>query len=159
MPLSPAPWVELPLAATLSNVSQTKAPRPAVSLLGVRGAAKAFLLANLGRKSTTPWVIVTANDEVSRELAGDLEMAGLPAERLVTWDPSPYSAASPSIVTRNSRARTLFQLSEWIAAPQSGLLIASVPALNQASLPLRLFQSRTLRIRKGDPGPFASRED
>src|SRR4051812_6350751 len=123
-----------------------------IHVTGVLSSARAWLAARYLRESGKLLVVVCPDDEAALEFASDFEALsplteGAPLRALVfpTWEQSPYSPIAPSIRTRLSRLAVLGSL-------QSGctdtVIITSLPAAAQATLPRALLVQHSLEIKQ-----------
>lgn len=137
----------------------------AIHVSGTTPSARAFLIAKYAYHSfktgnpKIPTVVICSNHEIAGELCADLEcLAPLIKEDLFgenneesslnilhfpTWDQSPYNPVNLSIQTRLAR---LLTLSEIALGPPPDLIITSIAASIQATLPVELFQALSIQI-------------
>ncbi|OFZ20101.1 MAG: transcription-repair coupling factor [Bdellovibrionales bacterium GWB1_55_8] len=113
--------------------------------------ARALLAARFARETGSPVLVICPTDDVVTEFAADvdalstgLEGGALPGViQLPAWEQSPYSPIAPSIRTRLARARLL-------ALAASGnlprIIISSLPALFQATIPKQVFADSRIRV-------------
>ncbi|MBI5545656.1 MAG: transcription-repair coupling factor, partial [Deltaproteobacteria bacterium] len=121
-------------------MSALRAGEALVSLTGLKGAARAHVLARLVRSGFGPFVCVTADEEKADELAVDLGFflgertaSGAPSVlRLPDSEQLPYDALSPERQVAFARLAALFHLSQGTRA---AALVLSARALVRRYLP------------------------
>jgi transcription-repair coupling factor (superfamily II helicase) len=112
------------------------------------------LIQSLGRKTSRHVVIICATDEIASSFAADLEslaqaMGTQPISPLVfpSWEQSPYSPIAPSIRARLDRIATLCAVS-LNGSPDGSVIVTSLPALCQASIPRSIFSKHLISLKK-----------
>jgi transcription-repair coupling factor (superfamily II helicase) len=132
-----------------------------IRVSGTSSAARAWLVLQLVPALRRPLVVFCADDDSAADLAGDLEtfsreLGGheLSVRLFPAWEQSPYSPIQPSIRTRLSRAAALAALA---SSEPPAVLITTLPAACQATIPREELLRRTVSVRAEDS--VESRED
>ncbi len=118
-----------------------------LSLTGLKGAARGYVLARLARSGEGPFVCVTADDEAAEALASDLRFflgAGSREQPSVLQLPAdvqlPYDAVSPDRRVLFERLAALFHLSQRTPARA---LVLSARALSRRYLPPAVLEAKS----------------
>ncbi len=121
-----------------------------IRVQGSTPTARALILARLARHTNMPCVVICADDDCASELASDIETLSrevdgenLTAHQLPGWEHSPYSPVTPSLRSRLARIATLSRLIEE-AGPS--IVVTTIAAASQATLPPEIFRQNSLRI-------------
>ncbi len=143
-------------------VAELARPGSKVRICGTSPLSRAYLALELCRsldaaQAASPLVYLCKNDESSWEAYSDFQALapffGLSASQIVlipTWEISPYSPVAPSLKSRYSR---LAGLTALLDSTQKKIVITTLAAATQATLPYRLFKDLTLTLRGGGGGP------
>jgi transcription-repair coupling factor (superfamily II helicase) len=123
---------------------------------GIHSSAKALLIVRynqLLKKNSfnqSPIVLICPQDEMASELLLDIECIArivdqnpIRVVQLPTWEQSPYSSVALSLKTRHLRIAALNSLLQD-SPPE--VLVTSIPALSQATLPKEFFRQYSLQI-------------
>ncbi len=130
-----------------------------VRVRGASAAAQALIASRLAGEQAPsprrhdPWVFILENDDAASTFASDIETLSSvlpkPTEEpsitvghFPSWEQSPFSPVSPSIRTRLARISIL-------SAPPR-VIVTTLAALSQATLPRSALQRFSTRIAKGD---------
>lgn len=112
------------------------------------------LVQSLSHKTSRHVVVVCATDEIALSFAADLEslssaiaMQSISPFVFPSWEQSPYSPIAPSIRSRLDRVATLCAVSE--NSPTKQVIVTSLPALCQASIPRDFFSKHSILLKKG----------
>lgn len=139
------------IAAILDSI-----PFP-VRVHGATQGAQALIALRSAERLQNTLVILCPNDEKAEALRSDLEAlsvisAGkpIPLMHFPTWEQSPFSSIAPSIRTRHSRVATLSSLVSESAPESPRILITTIAASCQATLPPELFKEFSIRLSVGE---------
>ncbi|MGK5089840.1 transcription-repair coupling factor [Bdellovibrionota bacterium FG-2] len=138
-------------------------PGSRVRVSGTTALVRAYLTLTFCRslEYANPFVLMCKNEEATWETYSDFlalaPLFGLTPSDIVlfpSWEISPYSPVAPSLKSRYSR---LAGLSSLLASSPVKIIITTLAAATQATLPFELFKRLTLLLRTGNSGP--SRDD
>jgi transcription-repair coupling factor (superfamily II helicase) len=131
-----------------------------IRVSGATSSAKALLVARYIQSYSTsqeriaPIIVLCPNDDLANEFCTDLRCIAESLEQMEltifhfpTWEQSPYSSIQPSIRTRFSR---LACLSALLRLKPLDVVVTSIAASCQRTLPRSLFEEVTLALRKGE---------
>lgn len=131
--------------------------REPVRIHGLSTSSKAWFLLHALQEGRRPTCVICPNDDTARELTSDLEsLLGCMADKSLgakivffpTWEQSPYSTIAPSLRVRQMRLGAIATItSETESEPL--LLITSLVAACQATLPPKEFEAHSLRLAVG----------
>jgi len=139
-----------PSNATAILLSARELTSP-IRVTGAIGSLKAHLIAKFTTVSGhSPVIVLCPNDESAAELGSDLECLSEASEgqpltvlHLPTWEQSPYSSIALSLKTRIARMSVLSSLTK---KQPPHLIVTSIPASCQATLPDNIFLDHTMTL-------------
>jgi transcription-repair coupling factor (superfamily II helicase) len=139
------------IAAILRSILELPDP---VRVSGAPPAARALALARWAAEAEGPLVVFCPDDDSASELAADLEVLGesvlgraIPVLHFPTWEQSPYSPIAPSIRTRLARIAAISRLR---SPAERGILVTTLAAASQATIPPDRFASAMLELKAED---------
>jgi transcription-repair coupling factor (superfamily II helicase) len=121
----------------------------------VRGilVARYSRLVHQDRKKTSPVLLICPSTDLIPEYCSDLECLASVVDQFeiqvlpfFTWDQSPYSPIQPSLLTQMSRLSCLNRL---VQKDFPDVIITTIPALCQRTIPPRALLENTMRISVG----------
>ncbi len=119
---------------------------------GLHGASRALFLARMGKEVSRPVLVVTADQNASELLLGDLkyffrfEKVKLQPRFFPAWELLPYERLSPLSEISGERMEVLNNLLDG----RCPFLVAPVEALMQCVMPRSVLKRLTFPVRKGD---------
>ncbi len=129
--------------------------RRVVRLIGVASPSKAYLLAELRRRTGRPLLVVSPSSKGARSLFRDMTFfLGEPAPGLSSphplylyppWDVCPFEFLSPSPLLAGQRLAVLDSLRRG----RGGVIVASLGAALQRVLPMALLQKASVELFEG----------
>ncbi len=144
------------LALILESAHELSEP---IRVTGTTSSSKALLLAkyvhSISEKNEwkKPLVVLCATDEIAGELSKDLETlsflshsSDLRILHFPTWEQSPFSPIALSIRTRFARLNTL---SAILGPDPPSVILTTIAASSQATLPPSLFQELSISLQVG----------
>ncbi len=150
------PETEGPTLADVVRRANAVTPERPLRVEGLRGAGRAFLIAEAYRAQPAPFLVVAASAAAAEALAGDLalflgESASTPAlarrvHPFPAWDVPPFEPVSPSASVVADRIAALFQLLQG----EAPIVVAAPEALAQRVLPRDVLTAAIRYLVQGD---------
>ncbi len=140
------------IASILRSIQEVPEP---VRVHGLTTPSRALLISRFAqeRAGHGPIVVICPSDDAAAELADDIECLSMTIDgRTVsalafpTWEQSAYSPIAPSIRTRLSRVSVLARLRSQPRGGEALVVVTTLPALGQATLPAPVFDEYSIRL-------------
>ena len=141
-----------PLIQTILERAQRRiAARLPLTLSGVRGGGKAWLIASLAERISAPLVVLSESFERAEELYQDVVFFAGEGRAFFfpNWDTIPYDSFSPNQETIALRFRALAALLEG----RCPILVTTPAAMMQGMIPPESFREYCFAVRRGATYP------
>lgn len=127
-----------------------------VRVSGATSASLALLIARYAYERPDTVVVLCPSDDAASELATDLEALSALVDRnpilvchFPTWEQSAYSPIAPGIRTRLARVSALGALLSPSPEGRPKVLVTTIAASCQATIPRESFEKNTIRVAQG----------
>ena len=145
------------MASVMKEARGRIAKRLPLTLCGLQGGSKAWLLSALASRISQPMVVVCDSLGRAETLCEDLDFfnhfsaSGLPALLFPHWDTVPYDSFSPHKEGMAQRFTALASLMDG----ERMLLVTTRQALMQGMMPPQVFRALRFGLRRGESIPRA----